>query len=62
MPLPAVIQFTSPGAMRWTLPRLSRCRSAPSKSHVDAAARREGRRTHVVEKDERPDHPDRVAR
>ena len=31
IPPPAVIQLTSPGSMRWTVPRLSRCIIAPSK-------------------------------
>ncbi len=37
MPLPAVIQFTSPGTMVCTLPRLSRWTMLPSNRYVTVA-------------------------
>jgi hypothetical protein len=49
MPLPAVIQLTSPGRMPW---------SEPSESlWIHPLAGLEVGRAHVVEEDERPDHP-----
>lgn len=38
IPRPAVIQFTAPGSMRCTLPRLSRWSTAPSKRKVTVAS------------------------
>ena len=74
MPCPAVIQFTAPGSMRCTVPRLSRCMSAPSNRYVTVASPMCGcgrtstpvpggqpRRPHVIEEDERPDHLVRMA-
>src|ERR1700744_5465408 len=38
MPLPAVIQFTSPGTIDNCVPRLSRCRIEPSNRYVTVAS------------------------
>ena len=69
MPLPAVIQFTAPGSIVCTVPRLSRCTIAPSnryvtvaksdmrmRPHVRTLPRSERYGTEMIEEDERTDH------
>src|SRR4051812_40781568 len=69
MPLPAVIQLTSPGLIGAAVPRLSRCMISPSnqirdrresdmrmRTDVEAHAGLELRRAEVIEENERSDH------